>query len=63
MLSVTWPADCTVPLPGGIPGASTSTTIGVKITLAMIQMTTRRRKWLTLSFIAAPHTTLMKPSM
>ena len=42
-LSVVWPAACTVPSPGGIPWAA-STTIGVMTTLDTSQISTTRRK-------------------
>src|SRR5450755_490537 len=50
VLSTTCPEACTVPLPGGSPGAATKTTSGVAITLATTHHSTTRRQWLT-SFI------------
>ena len=38
VLSVTWPADSTVPLPGGTIGASTKITSGVAMMLATSQI-------------------------
>src|SRR5438105_452171 len=47
VLSTTWPEASTEPLPGGIPGASTNTTTGVRITLETSHHRATRRKWLT----------------
>src|ERR1700684_3557649 len=51
VLSATWPADPPVPLPGGIPGASTSTTSSVPTTLVPSHQRANRRQWLTWGFI------------
>ena len=45
VLSVAWPDGCTLPLPGGRPGPNTKMTIGVRIAVAMNQMSATRRKW------------------
>src|ERR1700733_1380746 len=56
VLSVTWPAASTVPVPGGSPGPTTNTMIGVTITDATSQSSAMFRKWGLSSMLDRPGT-------
>ena len=61
VLSVTCPAACAEPFPGGRCGPSTKMTSGVMIRLATTVRTAIRRAWL--GPFAIAQTTWRKPSM